>query len=132
MTRLQLATERLWHTIFAEGHPKLKSLQRFHKLLPSPPRCKMCFVPFAGIGSIIMRLKGKGRNKRNPNFCNACDRFLSSFPGGAEVDLSLLFADVRGSVNIGEHMSPTDFSRVMNSFYARAAKALIDTDGLHP
>jgi adenylate cyclase len=121
--------QELWRMIFAEGHPKLKSYQRLHKLLPSPPRCKMCFAPFAGIGGMIMRLRGKGKNKRNPAYCDACDRFLSAFPGGAEVVLSMIFADVRGSVKIGEQMTPMDFSRLMNKFYSQAAEALIETDG---
>jgi adenylate cyclase len=124
-----IQNQQLWHMIFAEGHPKLKSYQRFHKLLPAPPRCKLCFAPFAGIGGVIMRLRGKGRNRRNPAYCDACDSFLSAFPGGAEVELSMIFADVRGSVKIGEQMTPTDFNRIMSGFYARAAKALIETDG---
>ncbi len=121
--------QELWRTIFADGHPKLKSYQRLHKLLPSPPRCKMCFAPFAGIGGLLMRLQGKGRNWRNPNYCNACDKFLRAFPGGAEVDVSMIFVDVRGSVSIGEQMTPTAFSRVMNDFYAKATGALLETDG---
>ena len=125
----ETANQELWHTIFAEGHPKLKSFQRLHRWLPSPPRCKMCFAPFAGVGGWFMRLQGKGRNRRNPNFCDACDKFFRAFPGGAEVLLSMIFVDVRGSVKIAERMTPTNFSREMNEFYAKVAKELIDTDG---
>lgn len=125
----QTANEGLWRSIFAEGHPQLKSFQSFHKRLPAPPRCKMCFAPFAGIGGLLMRARGKGRNRRNPNFCDACDKSLRAFPGGAEVVLSLLFVDVRDSVKLAEHMTPTEFSRKMGEFYAMVARELIHTDG---
>jgi adenylate cyclase len=49
-------------------------------------------------------------------------------PGGAEVELSLLFADVRGSTGLAERMSPTAYSRLMNRFYAAATGVLIKTD----
>jgi len=78
---------------------------------------------------MVLRLRGKGRNRRNPRYCDACDKFLRAFPGGAEVALTMIFVDVRGSVQMGEQMTPTDFSRVMNEFYAMAANAIIETDG---
>ena len=121
--------QELWHTIFAVGHPALRSFQRFHSWLPSPPRCKLCFAPFSGIGGALMRIRGKGPANRNPRYCNACDKFIRAFPGGAEVELSLVFVDVRGSVAMGEKLAPTDYHRMMSGFYAAATQALIDTDG---
>jgi adenylate cyclase len=121
--------QEVWRAIFAEGHPQLQSFQRLHKRLPSPPRCKMCFAPFAGLGGIVMRFRGKGRNQRNPGYCDACDKFIHAFPGGAEVELSMIFADVRGSVRIAEEMLPTDFSRIMADFRTAVAAALLATDG---
>ncbi len=49
-------------------------------------------------------------------------------PGGSEVELSLLFVDVRGSTSLAEGMSATDFSRLMNRFYKLATEVLIQTD----
>jgi adenylate cyclase len=121
--------QELWHTIFAVGHPALKSFQRLHSWLPSPPRCKMCYAPFRGIGGMFMRMRGKGPANRNPRYCNACDKFIRAYPGGAEVELSMVFVDVRGSVAIGEKLAPTEYHRVMNGFYTAATQALIDTDG---
>jgi adenylate cyclase len=43
--------------------------------------------------------------------------------------MSMLFVDVRGSTSLAEKVSPTDYSRLMNRFYASATKALIETDG---
>ena len=49
-------------------------------------------------------------------------------PGGSEVELSLLFADVRGSTKMAEHMSAGNFSRIMMQFYKAATDVLIKTD----
>ena len=49
-------------------------------------------------------------------------------PGGAEVDLSLLFVDVLGSTTMAEQMSATEFTRLMNRFYKVATNVLVKTD----
>jgi len=124
--------EELWKTIFVDGHPQLKSFQKFHKSLPprkSKNRCHMCFAPFEGIGAFYMRLRGKGPSNRNPNFCCACDSFLRAFPGGAEVEMPMMFVDVRGSVPLAERMAPAQYSRYLADFFQSATQALIDTDG---
>ena len=126
---MQTGNEEVWRAVFAEGHPKLKQFQKFHMRLPSAPRCRMCFVPFGGVGGIFMRLRGKGPSQRNPHFCNACDAFINAFPGGAEVDQSILFVDVRNSVGLAERVGPTAFGSVMKEFYTMATQPLIDTDG---
>lgn len=38
--------------------------------MPSNPRCKNCYVPFAGIGRGILRLFGFGRSRKNPTMCD--------------------------------------------------------------
>ena len=49
-------------------------------------------------------------------------------PGGAIIELSFLFVDVRGSTTLAEGVSPTEFARLMNGFYEAATKALVSTD----
>ncbi|MEO5888410.1 MAG: adenylate/guanylate cyclase domain-containing protein [Anaerolineales bacterium] len=73
---------------------------------------------------------GKQRSVMNPRFCNMCDEAMRRFPGGAEVEMSMLFADVRGSTALSEKMSPTEFSRLINRFYTSATKAISAEDGL--
>jgi adenylate cyclase len=62
--------------------------------------------------------------------CNVCDRFASEHQGGAEIELSLLFADVRGSTNLAETMSTLEYSRLINRFYTTASEIMIRTDAL--
>jgi adenylate cyclase len=55
---------------------------------------------------------------------------LSSNHGGAEVECSLLFADVRGSTTLAESTSPREFNRLMGRFYDTATEVLVDHDGI--
>jgi adenylate cyclase len=50
------------------------------------------------------------------------------YPGGAEVELSMLFVDARGSTGLAEQMTAKDFSRLMGRFYKAATRVLIRTD----
>lgn len=108
-----------------------KSLRRIMRTLPRDPRCKFCNTPFEGIGGRIARIVfGKQRSALNPRFCNLCERASSEFPGGAEVEMSMLFIDIRGSTALSEKMTPTEFSQIISRFYAAATKVIIDDDGL--
>jgi adenylate cyclase len=108
-----------------------KRLRHIFRILPHDPRCKFCNAPFQGIGGMIVRtLYGKQRSALNPNFCNMCDEASRAFPGGAEVEMSMLFIDVRGSTSLSENMSPTEFSRLINRFYTESTRAITVEDGL--
>lgn len=108
-----------------------KRLRRIMRILPHDPRCKFCNAPFQGIGGIIVRvLFGKQRSALNPRFCNLCEIASREFSGGAEVEMSILFADIRGSTALSEQMSATEFSRLINRFYSATTKAVIEEDGL--
>ena len=50
--------------------------------------------------------------------------------GGAEVELSLLFADIRGSTGLGERLRPAAFSALLGDFYRLAATAITTNDGV--
>ena len=72
----------------------------------------------------------KQRSALNPRYCNLCEIASREFPGGAEVPMSMLFIDVRGSTALSETMSPTEFSQLINRFYKEATKIIVDEDGL--
>jgi adenylate cyclase len=54
--------------------------------------------------------------------------FWRGRPGGAEVELTVLFVDVRGSTPLAESMSSGDFSGLMSRFYKAATAVLVRTD----
>jgi len=120
--------EEEWYQMLTEGEPIPRRLYHLHGLLPSDPRCKLCGSPFKGWGGFIMHLIGRDQSRYNPRFCEKCNVF--EHPGGAEVPLTMLFADVRGSTQLAEQMSARDFSRLMNRFYTVASRVLIQTDAM--
>jgi adenylate cyclase len=99
-------------------------------MIPSSPRCKLCAAPFAGPGAPIMRLIDRGPWAKNPDICGFCFRELERNHGGAEIDLSLLFADIRGSTGLAESMGPGKFRRLMDRFYQDATGVLVAHDAV--
>lgn len=77
-----------------------------------------------------MRLIGYGPSKLNRRLCKWCLRAVDKHPGGAEVEISVLFADVRGSTGLAERMPPEEFSRLLARFYGAAAEAIDERDGI--
>lgn len=104
--------------------------RRLFGLLPRDPRCKLCSAPFKGAGGVVMRQVGYGPSRKNPRFCNMCENYIRRHRGGAEVPMSFLFADIRGSTTIAERISSVEFTALMNRFYAVANRVIIDHDGL--
>jgi adenylate cyclase len=124
--------DQTWHDWFMTDAFKVeKRMSRFLRLLPHDPRCKFCNAPFEGIGGRLARVVyGKKPSGLNPRFCNVCEDFASKHRGGHEVEMSMLFADVRGSTALSERMNPTEFSRLINRFYVECTNAIIREDGL--
>ncbi len=120
-----------WEWFSTDAFAVDKRLRRTFRMLPRDPRCKFCNAPFQGVGGTLVRaVFGKERSVLNPRFCNMCDETSRRFPGGAEVEMALLFADIRGSTALAEKMSPTEFSRLIHRFYAASTKIIVEQDGL--
>ncbi len=120
--------EEEWYKMLTEGEPVPHRIYHLHGLLPSDPRCKLCASPFKGWGGFLMHLLGRDQSRYNPRFCVKCEVF--DHPGGAEVPLTMLFADVRGSTRIAEQMSAREFGHLMNRFYTVASHILIQSDAM--
>ena len=87
-------------------------------------------MPFTGLSGQIMHLLGKSHSNINPHLCSACDAFARANPGGAEIRLSMLFADIRGSTSLAEHMKSAEFTRLIDRFFAAATDILCRTDAI--
>jgi adenylate cyclase len=90
----------------------------------------MCAAPFGGLGAPIMRLVGRGPWDKNHHYCGSCFTLIQNVRGGAEIECSLLFADVRGSTHLAEQMSPSKFRELMARFYEMAADVLVQRDAI--
>jgi adenylate cyclase len=121
-----------WRRFLLTGDFMREARQRkILRLLPGSPRCKACYAPFQGLGSrVAWHLYHKRPSNLNPQLCTTCDDFARKFPGGMELELSLLFADVRGSTTIAEQMSPVEFGKLINRFYCIATDVLADSDAI--
>jgi adenylate cyclase len=127
-----IVVEEYWRTYLVEGENESeRRLRQLFKYLPGTPRCKNCYAPFQGPGSIVSRsFFGKEPSKLNPQLCNVCEKLARQHQGGAEIELSLLFADVRGSTTIAESMNPTEYSQLINRFYSTSTEVMVHTDAL--
>jgi len=124
----------VWHTYLTSGakikgmhlpwfeHPVFKPIYR---ALPAEPRCQMCYIPFRGIGGFISKhLLDVKPSPMNPHICDVCERFAARYPGGTELEVSILFADIRGSTPMAEKMPNREFSDLIQRFYTAGTKAL--------
>lgn len=123
------ADSAFWREYLTRGRSAERRMRLIFKRLPTAPRCRLCAAPFAGVGAPMMRLIGKRPSGSNPSLCLSCFTFLSRHHGGAEIDCTMLFADIRGSTTIGESMSPTEFRRLLDRFYTVASGVVFDHDG---
>ena len=99
------AAAELWDQVLNDGHGSLVRARRVFRALPSAPRCKLCNNPFGGVGGRVLRIAGFRPSRKNPNLCTRCCDSLPA--GGAEVDIAVLFADIRGSTGLGEQTVAT-------------------------
>ena len=118
--------EDFWRTFFTEG-PPIEKFRRnqFYRMLPSDSRCKWCQAPFEGIpGAFVKNVFHTYPSRYNPHYCNLCDDFSKKYQGGAEIPMTMLFADIRSSSELAEIIGPKDFSDLINRFFVKSAHIL--------
>jgi adenylate cyclase len=137
----ELTPQEEWAAFLGGTHPHLqdKSPLRF---IPSSPRCRLCSAPFGRPGAFVFRRYGYTPWEKNPTICGRCfkgfDALAKMCPtageggeiNGAEVEISMLFADVRGSSKLARQMPTWDFSRLMNRFYNASKEVLVEGDAI--
>jgi adenylate cyclase len=122
--------EEFWRDFLNGGHSKEHTIRGLFKLIPHDPRCRLCAAPFSGPGAPFMRLIGKRPSDKNPNWCASCFTFMRKHHGGAEIECTLLFADVRGSTTLAEGTSAGAFRELMERYYDTAATTVFENDGM--
>jgi adenylate cyclase len=126
-----MTPQETMHELLTGHNPMSTRLRRIFMRVPSGPNCKMCAAPFAGPGGAVLRHVGFGRFPGNPSLCGWCIKDLQKIGvQGAEIPVSLLFADIRGSTSIGEHLSPTEFRSFLDRFYRISSQAVLTNDGV--
>jgi adenylate cyclase len=130
---MSTSTEEQWRGFLDGTSPSVQMWRRIRRILariPRSPRCKTCQAPFEGPLKPILPLFGKQPFEKNPRYCSGCYHWLTQSKGGAEITLSMLFADVRGSTPMAERLGASKFAQVMDRFYATGVEILIRHDAL--
>lgn len=132
--------EEEWAALLSGTHPHLQHPSKL-RFIPSSPRCKLCKAPFRGLGGMVFSRYGFRPWEKNPKICGRCFKSLATHAkacpssgdaevGGAEVELSMLFADVRGSSEIARRLPVLEFTRLMNRFYRTSSDVLFEADAI--
>jgi adenylate cyclase len=126
----ELEQSEAWRAALLGEARGLDLTRKIVRRIPAGPRCKLCEAPMSKPGSMILKPFGFGPSKLNRRLCRACFQHIEKHPGGAEIELSLLFADVRGSTGLAERMPAHEYSRLISRFYGAAAGAIDEHHGL--
>jgi len=119
-----------WHGLLTGEGKGLGRASRLFRRVPRSPRCKLCQAPFNGPLAPLFRLVGFRRWKLNEQLCRFCVAGIEKVKGGTEVDVSMIFADVRGSTSLAETMSPSQFSSSLDRFFGLAFEAVDSENGV--
>lgn len=128
----EVFVENTWRQLLTEGESDLeKRYRRIFRMFPSKTKCKWCDLPFDHpVSPLVHAMFNKRPSSFNPRFCNVCDDFATKFQGGAEIELSMVFADIRGSTTLAEEMSAMEFKRLIDRFYQISTKIFIKANAM--
>src|SRR3984885_6690464 len=97
-------------------------LRRMLRIIPSEPRCRFCQAPFGGVGKVIAIRPSSA----NPNYCRSC---FDALPTATyELDVGMLFADLRGFTSWSESRDSRDATDLVTRFYATSNRVLTVDD----
>lgn len=111
--------------------PMVHGIRRFFAVIPSDPRCQVCRAPFAGPGLLLSTLTGFGPGSSlNPTLCVRCEAIVKEHEVGIELEVTLMFADVRGSTTLAQELGPGAFHKLIDRFFKAGVDALVAHDAL--
>jgi adenylate cyclase len=105
---------------------------------PRAKLCKGCWqnfripVPLHGVASVPFRVLGIRPSRMNPNTCTVCELMFTRIMRARQitVDVTVLFADLRGYTAMSQTLPPHTITSVLDAFYDSCASAIWDHDGL--
>jgi adenylate cyclase len=125
----QLRDDPFWREGLTSHARSREWIRRAFRLISpdATARCHLCHAAFDGVAAPAMRAIGRGPWRRNPHFCAQCERAFNEHRGGAEVEIAVLYADVRGSTQLAARMRPAEFGALMQRFFIAATRILADS-----
>jgi adenylate cyclase len=123
-----------WRTSFPKELKRWQSFlnlqQKLYSLLPSDPHCHECGIPMEGFGGSALRFMGSAPSSFSPKLCSACEQSARHYEVGAEVELTMMFADVRDSTPLAESKGTMGFKEIIQRFYKETSKVLIEHNAM--
>lgn len=123
-----------WHASVSDKVKRWQAMvdsqRRLYSRIPSDPHCFECGVPMAGFGGNLLRFMGSAPSSFSPRLCNGCEKSARKYELGAEVELTMIFADVRDSTPLAESLGPTGFKEIIGRFYKETSKILIERNAM--
>jgi adenylate cyclase len=119
--------EDWWRSLLSGNAPAVPvgKMRNIFKHLPAERRCKFCNAPFDGPFKRFFRLTNQVPSRLSPNLCQLCEDISKTVLGGAEIELTLVFADVRGSTALAETMSPTEYANLISKFFVASSNVMV-------
>jgi len=89
-------------------------------------------VPLRGPASLPFRIFGIRPSRMNPNTCTVCELMFTRIMKARKItiDVSVLFADLRGYTALTQSLPPDALSSLLDAFYDECAEAIWEYDGL--
>ena len=122
----------LWRSIFSGEHPELKRGRKMLRLI-SPTannRCRLCYAGFDGFSAPLMRIIRPRAMAAQSTFLRKMRFVIAQQRGGAEIEIAMLYADVRGSTELAARLGPIGFAALMQRFFQTAIKVFTWTDAI--
>ena len=89
-------------------------------------------VPLHGLAAVPFRMFGIRPSRMNPNTCTVCELMFTRVmkARNISVDVSILFADLRGYTTLSQSLPSDAVSSLLDAFYDECAAAIWEHDGL--
>ncbi len=87
-------------------------------------------MPMAGVGGALLRFNGSAPSTFSSKICSGCEKFARKNESGAEVELSMVFADVRNSTELAEKISTAEYKTLIQRFYKETSHTLVHLNSM--
>jgi len=104
--------------------------QKIYGLLPSDPHCIECGMPMSGLGGWLLRFNGSRPSSFSSLLCSGCERIARKKESGAEVELSMIFADMRDSTPMAERTPTREYKTLIQRFYKESSDVLVKRNSM--
>jgi len=104
--------------------------QKFYRVIPSDPHCIECGMPMSGLGGWLLRFNGSRPSSFSSLLCSGCEKIARKKESGAEVELSMIFADMRDSTPLAERTSTSEYKSLIQRFYKECSQVLVQYNSM--